>query len=95
MQLEKQRLKEDIQKAYFDAAAALKKYRSIENAVKAFREAFDYMKKKFDVGLVTALDFNDSKNKLGKASSELLQAKFDYVYKLKLLEFYQGNPMDL
>ena len=53
------------------------------------------MKKKFDVGLVTALDFTDSKNKFGNAESDLLQAKFDYVYKLKLLDFYQGNPMDL
>lgn len=94
-QLEKLKLKEDIQRAYFDASAAIKKYRSTEKTVKAFTESFDYMKKKFDVGLVTALDFNDAKNKLGSAKSDLLQAKFDYVYKLKLLEFYQGNPMTL
>lgn len=95
VQLEKQKLKENIQRSYFDAAAALKKYRSTKNAVVAYKEAFDYMKKKFDVGLVTALNFTDSKNKLGMSESELLQAKYDYVYKLKLLDFYQGNPMDL
>ena len=80
-ELEKQKLKEDVQRAYFDALAALKKYRSTENAVVAYKEAFDYMKKKFDVGLATSLDFTDSKNKLGNVESDLLQAKFDYVYK--------------
>lgn len=93
MQLEKLRLKEDIQRAYMDAVAALKKYRASERAVASYQEAFDYVKKKFDVGMATALDFNQAKNRVGKTRSELVQSKYDFVYKTKVLDFYQGNPL--
>ena len=59
----------------------------------ALQESFNYAERKFEVGLTTAVEFNDSKNKLAKASSELLQAKYDYIYKTKILNFYQGNSL--
>ena len=93
MDLEKLRLKEDIQRAYMDAVAALKKYRASEKAVDSYLESFNYVKKKFDVGMVTALDFKESKSRLGSIRAELAQAKYDYVFKTKVLEFYQGNPL--
>ena len=93
MELEKLQLKEDIQRSYMDAVAALKKYRASEKAVASYHEAFSYVKKKFDVGLVTALDFNEAKNQTGRIRSELAQAKYDFIFKTKLLEFYQGNPL--
>ena len=93
LQLEKNKLKEDIQRAYMQAVAALEKYRAYMRTVTALEEAFIYVKQKFDVGMVTAIEFNDSKNKLSKAESDALQAKYDYVYKTKILEFYQGNSL--
>ena len=93
LQLEKNKLKEDIQRAYMQAVAALDKYRAYIRTVTALEEAFKHVKQKFDVGMVTAIEFNDSKNKLSKAESDALQAKYDYVYKTKILEFYQGNSL--
>ncbi|MBL4752264.1 MAG: TolC family protein [Flavobacteriales bacterium] len=93
MELEKQRIKETIERAYLDATAALKKFRSSRRSVAALQESFDYAKKKFDVGLLTTVEFNDSKNKLAKASSDMVQAKYDYIFKTKVLDFYQGNSL--
>jgi len=93
VQLEKQRIKEIIERSYLDAAAAIKMFRASQRTVASLQESFNYSQKKFDVGLITAVEFNDSKNKLAKASSELLRAKYDYIYKMKILEFYQGNSL--
>jgi len=93
VQLEKQRIKEIIERSYMDATAAIKTYRASQRTVAALEESFNYSQKKFDVGLITTVEFNDSKNKLAKASSELLRAKYDYIYKVKILEFYQGNTL--
>ena len=68
-------------------------FRASQRTVASLQESFNYSQKKFDVGLITAVEFNDSKNKLAKASSELLRAKYDYIYKMKILEFYQGNSL--
>ena len=94
MDLEKLLLKENIQKAFQDAVAALKKYRASEKTVNSLQESFNYTKQKFDVGMVTAVEFNDAKNKLVKSQSDLLQAKYDYIFKSKILDFYQGKPLD-
>jgi len=93
VQLERQRIKENIERAYLDAVAALKRFKASENTVASLQESFNYSRQKFDVGLITAIDFNDNKNKLAKASSEMLQAKYDYIYKTKILDFYQGNSL--
>ena len=93
MELEKQRIKETIERAYLDASSALKKFRSSRRSVAALQESFDYAKKRFDVGLITTVEFNDSKNKLAKASSDRVQAKYDYIFKTKILDFYQGNSL--
>ena len=51
------------------------------------------MQKKFNVGMINVFDFNTAKNNLFKAKSELLQAKYEYVFKLKILDFYFGKPL--
>ena len=93
VQLEKQRIKENIERAYLDATAALKKFRASKRTIAALDESFNYSRKKFDVGLITAVEFNDSKNKLAKASSDMVQAKYDFIYKTKILDFYQGKTI--
>ena len=93
LQLERLRLKEDIQKAYFDTGASLKKYRASKISVNALKESFNYSKQRLDAGMETVVEFNDSKNKLAKSESELVQAKYDFIYKTKILEFYQGRSL--
>ncbi len=95
LQMQKDNLRKTIQQAYNDAGAALKKFQASQKAVSAMEESFSYMEQKYNVGAVTTTEYNDAKNKLAKAKSDLLQAKYDYVFKLKVLDFYQGRPITL
>ena len=85
----------DIQKAYTDAIAARKKYFATEQALIAMEESFRYTEQKFEVGLVNTVDYNAEKNRLTQTQSELLQAKYDYIFKTKILDFYMGIPLSL
>ena len=88
-------MQKNIQQAYADASAGLKKYNATMKAVEAMEESFKYTQQKFDVGMFNTNDYNDAKNKLIKAQSDLLQAKYEFVFKTKVLDFYQGKPLKL
>ncbi len=88
-------LYKEIQQAYADAVASLKKYRASEKAVSSMEESFRYTEQKFNVGMVTSVDYNTAKNQLTSAQSDLLQSKYEYIFKTKVLEFYRGNPLSL
>lgn len=89
----KNALRQDIEQAYADAQAALKQYRATEKSVNALQEAFKYAQKRYDVGMLNAVDYNNSKTELARAESNLVQAKYDFVFKSKVLDFYQGKPL--
>lgn len=91
----KKTLYKSIQQSYADAVAALKKYAASVKAVASSQEAFRYSEQKFDVGLVTSVDYNASKNQLLKAESDLAQAKYEFLFKTKVLDFYKGIPISL
>lgn len=84
-----------IQQAHADARAALKRYQSTTKNVQALEEAFRYAEQKFSVGVVNSFEFNDAKNRLTFALSERIQAKYDFVFRTKVLDFYLGNPITL
>jgi outer membrane protein len=88
-------LYKEIQQAHADAIAAMEEYNSSMEAVKANEEAFKYAKQKFEVGLMNSVDFNVIKNNLITAQSALIQAKYKYIFRLKILDFYMGNPIVL
>ncbi|MEO5570877.1 MAG: TolC family protein [Bacteroidia bacterium] len=89
----KNQLYKSIQQAYADAVAALNKYKASEKSVEALTQSFTYTEKKFNAGLITSLDFLTARNNLTQAESNLLQAKYDYIFRLKVLDFYQGKPL--
>ncbi len=91
----KKQLYKNIQQAYTDAEGALKRYYSSQKAVASMEEAFRYAEQKLSVGMVTAVDYNQSKTQLLNAQSELAQAKYEYVFKTKVLDFYRGIPLTL
>jgi len=95
LQTTKNTLYKSIQQAYADAVAALNKYKSSQKSVEALKESYKYAEQKFEVGLVNTTDYNDAKNKLAEAESNLLQAKYEYVFRLKILDFYMGKPIEL
>ncbi len=85
----------DIQNARADAVAAWKKYQAAQKTVQSMKEAFKYTRQKFEVGLVNSIEFNTAKNNLIRAQSELLQAKYEYLFKTRILDFYQGKPLNI
>ena len=88
-------LYKEIQQAYADARAALKKYKASEKALIAMEESFSYTKQRFEVGLVNTVDYNAAINQLANTRSDLLQSKYEYIFKIKILDFYQGKPISL
>ncbi len=93
LDLAKQNLYKTISQAYVSAKAALNKYVASKASVDAANESFKYAQQKFDAGVISAFDFSTSKNRLFAAESNLLQAKYDYIFKLKVLDYYQGKPL--
>lgn len=88
-------LRKEIEQAYTNALASLNRYISSEKAVKSTEEAFRYTEEKFNVGMVNSVEYNQSKNNLTVAQSELLQARYEYIFRTKILDFYNGIPIEL
>lgn len=95
LQSKKLTLYASINQAYTDALAALKKFNATEKALVSMEESFKYTEKKFEVGLVNTVDYNASKNQLTATQSDLLQAKYDFIFRTKILNFYRGEPITL
>jgi outer membrane protein len=88
-------LRKEIEQAYTNALASLNRYISSEKAVKSTEEAFRYTEEKFNVGMVNSVEYNQSKNNLTVAHSEHLQARYEYIFRTKILDFYNGKPIEL
>lgn len=95
LQSKKLTLYATIQQSYADAMAALKKFKATQKALASMEESFKYTEKKYEVGLVNTVDYNMSKNQLISTQSDLLQAKYDFIFRTKILNFYQGIPITL
>jgi outer membrane protein len=88
-----QTLYKNIAQAYANAKAALNNYLAQKASVEAAQVSFDYSKQKFEAGVISAFDYNMSKTKLFSAESNLLRSKYDYVFKMQVLDYYQGLPL--
>jgi outer membrane protein len=91
----KKQLYKNIQQAYTDAVAALKKYNVSIKAIASSEESFRYTEQKFNVGMVTSVDYNASKTQLLNSQSDMAQAKYEFIFKTKVLDFYKGIPLNL
>ncbi len=88
-------LRKEIEQAWYNADAAYGKYRSAEAALASAKVAFAYEQQKADAGRSTVFDFNDAKTRMEKAESELVQSKYEFVFRSKILDFYRGQPLRL
>lgn len=86
-------LERNVYTAFTDAKGALKSYESALVALDARTEAYNYAKEKFDVGLMNAFELNQAQTLYVNAQSEVLRTKFDYIFRVKVLEFYFGIPI--
>jgi len=98
-ELEKERgdlqLKQDIYKAYNDATAALQKYNADQRALQLEIKSYDFASKRYAVNLLSTYDLLNSQNNLARARAQVLYSRYDYVFKMKLLEFYRGQGLKL
>ena len=90
-----QSLRKEIEQAWANADAAYAKYGAAEKALASARIAFAYEERKAEAGRSTLYDFNDAKTRMLKAESELAQARFEFVFRQKILDFYRGEPLTL
>ena len=95
LELEKNKLRKGIESSYADAIGAYQTYIARKKSVDALNESFSYTEEKFDVGMVNATDYNVSKIQLANAEADLSSAKFDYIFKTKILDFYLGRQLTL
>ena len=90
-----QKLKLDIYTAYSNAANALQKFNASNKQVDVATKTYNFAKKRFEVGLLNTLDLITNQNNLLRATSQNLADQYDYVFKMKLLEFYKGQGLKL
>lgn len=89
----KKTLYKEIQQAWYSAVAAESKYNSSTAATDASESSFKLMSEKYQNGKATAVEYNEAKQNLKKAQSDELQAKYDYLFRTKILDFYKGIPI--
>lgn len=95
LELEKNKLRKNIETAYADALAAYQTFVARKKTVESFKESFKYTEEKFNVGMVTATDYNVAKIQLNNSESDLASSKYDYIFKVKILDFYMGRSLTL
>ena len=95
LQKTKNQLRKQVEQVRADVIAAEKQYEFAKKSAEALQESFTYNEQKFNEGMLNVYDYNDAKNKLIKAESDLLQAKYDYLFKVKILDFFMGKPLTL
>jgi outer membrane protein len=86
-------LKRNVYIAFTDAKGALNAHESSIVALESRQEAYYYAKERFDVGLLNSFDLNQSQTLLSNAQSDVLRTKYDYIFKIKIVEFYFGIPI--
>jgi outer membrane protein len=97
VQLEQQKLEleTNINQAYVDVTSFFKAYEAAEKTLEARRLAYDYARERFNVGLMNAFDFSQAQSRVDNAEADVIRTKYDYIFRLKILEFYFGIPISL
>ncbi|MEO5983896.1 MAG: TolC family protein, partial [Ferruginibacter sp.] len=93
--LDNKTIKQDIYQAYNSAVVAMEKFNSSRKSVEATQRSFDFATKRYNVGMLTTLELLTDQNNLFRAKLEYVLNQFDYIFKMKVLEFYKGQGIKL
>jgi outer membrane protein len=91
----KNRLRQNVEQAFYDARAAAKTFGATKRQVSALEESYRNIEQRFNVGAVNAVEYTQTKNDFNRAQNDLIRAKYDFIFKMKVLDFYQGKPIQL
>jgi outer membrane protein len=92
-ELTRKQVYRSVVQAHSDAMAALNRYQAALKATSSANESLNYAQKKYDVGMISFLDFINTRNNKSRAESELLQSKYDFIFRLKVIDFYLGKSL--
>lgn len=95
MENTKKILYKEIQQAYYNATAAQEKYTASDKSVTASKEAFFYAEERYSAGKSTVFEYSEAKTKYAQSLSEQVQSKYNFIFRAKILDFYNGNPITL
>ena len=93
--LDNQTLKQDIYQAYNSAIVALEKFNSSAKSINAAQRTYDFALKRFNIGMLGTFELVTDQNNLFRAKLQYVLNQFDYVFKMKVLEFYKGQGIKL
>ncbi|ALM08926.1 transporter [Sediminicola sp. YIK13] len=95
LQLEQDKLalEANVNQAYADVKNSYKSYEAAQKTLEARKTAYEYTRERFEVGLMNAFDFSQSQARVDNAEADLIRTKYDYIFRLKVLEFYFGIPI--
>ncbi|WP_136481551.1 TolC family protein [Cognatitamlana onchidii] len=93
LEQEKQDLRTNIEQAYADAKAAFNQFESSKLSLEAQKESFKNAQESYDLGVMNAFEFEQVRNRLINAEANLINAKYNFVFKTKVLDFYLGKPL--
>lgn len=85
----------NIEQAYTNAKVAAETYIANKKSFESAQKSYFSLQKRFDAGLVTNFDLQQSKNSVATAQSDMARAKYTYVFRVKILDFYQGKALTL
>ncbi len=86
-------IRKNVEQAYIDMTNSAKRYSATANQVRALTEAFRVAQVRFDVGAINSTEYNIAKANLDRANGNLVQSKYDYVFRTKILDFYMNKPL--
>jgi|TARA_B100001057_G_scaffold496232_1_gene597151 outer membrane protein len=89
----KNQVRQTIETSYNDALAASKSYSATVKQVRALEESFRIIQSQYDLGSINFTEYQISNNNLVRAKNDMLSSKYDYIFKLKVLDFYQGKEL--
>lgn len=95
MENTKKTLYKEIQQAYYNATAAQEKYVSSDKSVDASKIAFSYAEERYGAGKSTVFEYSEAKTKYAQSLAEQTQSKYNFIFRAKILDFYNGTPITL
>lgn len=88
-------LSQNVERAFADARAALANYNAARTSLQASEQAMQWAEKRFEQGASNVVEYNDSRTRLDNARATLLRNKYDYIFRLKILDFYMGQSINI
>ena len=84
-------LNQNIEQAYFNMTAAMEKYKTLQQQVRDFSESYKTAEVRFNAGVINQVDYLVAKNNVDRSNANLITAKYDYIFRLKILDYYQNK----